>query len=247
MQLDQRALAHRSIRKFTGNLTAEERLALTDVAQATASSRFGQQFSLIHVADPAKRAVIAGITHGDFVAGPTGDLFIFVVDQHRNHLLMQNSGQSLANLENWDAFLAGVFDATLAAQNMVAAAERSGLGACFLGSILNDPAQMIDLLNLPQHTFPLLGLIVGRPAETPEAKPRLPHDAVVGEDTYPKAVPLGDYDARVQSYYATRSWGARDERFTSMLQAQLTADLAHRNEIGAILKRQGFNLPDRAE
>jgi protein tyrosine phosphatase (PTP) superfamily phosphohydrolase (DUF442 family) len=104
---------------------------------------------------------------------------------------------------------------------------------------------MIDLLHLPRYTFPLLGLMVGVPDEDPQAKPRLPHAVVVGENTYPAADPaaIAAYDHAVAAYYAHRDTGAREESFYSLIQRHLTADQHHRDEIGAILKAQGFDLP----
>lgn len=58
-------------------------------------------------------------------------------------------------------------------QNTVNATESMGLGAVILGSILNDAAQLIELLQLPKLTFPVLGLEVGYPDQEPQLKPRL--------------------------------------------------------------------------
>ncbi|WP_155286949.1 nitroreductase family protein [Lacticaseibacillus zhaodongensis] len=172
-------------------------------------------------------------------------MYVFVLDQARNVQLVQSSGESIHQLTNWDALLGGVFDVTIAAQNMLSAAEHSGLGGVYLGSILNDPQRMIDLLHLPRYTFPLLGMKIGVPAEDPEVKPRLPHKLVVGTDTYPPVdkTALADYDATVRNYYASRSWNQRDVSYTESMVAHLTASLHHRDEIGRILAAQGFELP----
>lgn len=240
--IDTSALNHRTIRKFSAAPQPADQRALEDVAQATASSNFLQQFTLIKVADQAKRQHIAALTNCAFVAGP-GMLYVFVLDQHRNLEAAKLTGQAAARFTGWAGFLGGVADCELAAQNLVAAAERSGLGACFLGSVLNDPRRMIALLGLPRHTFPVLGLMVGVPAEQPEHKPRLPHAAVVGEDTYPTMADLHDYDNTLEDYYRHRQWNAREETFTSSLRAYTKTDPHHRPEIGQILRDQGFNLP----
>ena len=46
----------------------------------------------------------------------------------------------------------------MAAQNMITAAESMGLGVVPLGSIKNEPQKIIEVLNLPKMTFPVLGL-----------------------------------------------------------------------------------------
>lgn len=245
MQIDQSALQHRSIRRFKDvQFTEAELEALENVAQASATSKFMQQFSLIRVTNQALKDAIADVTTYRYAAGP-GQLYIFVLDQARNVALVRESGESLHQLTNWDAVLGGAFDVTIAAQNMLGAAERSGLGGVYLGSILNDPQRMIDLLHLPKYTFPLLGMMIGVPDEQPELKPRLPHALVVGENGYPQFAhsALNQYDETVRHYYATRSWSQRDVNYTESMVAHLKGTLHHRDEIGAILKAQGFELP----
>ena len=237
--MDQNALAHRSIRQFKAEPIDWQ--SLVAAAQATSSSEFLQSFSLIRVTDKTLRQEIQDISTSPCITG-NGELFIFVVDTARD-IAQTPDAADLDHFTNWNAFLAGCFDATLAAQNMLSTAEHSGLGGVMLGSILNDPAQMISLLHLPKYTFPLLGLMIGVPDQTTELKPRLPQAAVLGENTYPQRVDLSAYDAQVSDYYAHRSSGARVESFSSLIAKHLHADQHHRAEIGAILKSQGFNLP----
>ncbi|WP_461213791.1 nitroreductase family protein [Lacticaseibacillus sp. GG6-2] len=238
--MDQQAFNHRSIRAFKDEPVDYQ--ALLAVAQATSSSEFLQEFTVIRVTDQALRDAIVKITNCAFIAGP-GELFIFVVDTGRD-IRIADSQTDNHNFRNWNAFLAGAFDSALAAQNVLATAERSGLGGVMLGSILNDPQQMIDLLHLPRYTFPLLGLMVGVPDQLPDAKPRLPKPLVVGENSYPQATAdLAAYDRQLADYYQSRAWNPREETFTSLVQRHLSADQHHRDEIGAILKAQGFVLP----
>ncbi|KRM86612.1 nitroreductase family protein [Lacticaseibacillus thailandensis] len=245
LKIDDAALQHRSIRQFADVALTEEQLqTLEAVAQATATSKFMQQFSLIRVTDPQLQHAIAQVTTYQYVEGP-GQLYIFVLDQARNVRLVQSAHGDLHQLTNWDALLGGVFDATLAAQNVVAAAERSGLGTVYLGSVLNDPQRMIDLLHLLRYTFPLLGLKVGVPAATPGLKPRWPRTAVVGINAYPQADTsvLRDYDNTIKKYYAARATNAKDNTYTQYMQHHLVDSLHHRDEIGTILRAQGFELP----
>ena len=45
-----------------------------------------------------------------------------------------------------------------------------GLGGVILGSVKNDPIELIRVLDLPKMTFPLLGLQVGIPDQDPQLK-----------------------------------------------------------------------------
>ena len=149
---------------------------------------------------------------------------------------------------NWNAFLAGVFDAALAAQNMLGYAEANGMGGCYLGSILNDARRLIDLLRLPKHTFPILGLIIGVPDEEPEQKPRIPSSLSVGENGYPAVdeeewnEAVDAYDRTVAAYYGTRGSNTRADTFSALVVRHLASDQHHRDDIGAILREQGFEV-----
>ncbi|MDK6405848.1 nitroreductase family protein, partial [Escherichia coli] len=63
-------------------------------------------------------------------------------------------------------------DAVLALHAMETAAESLGLDCVILGSILNNIPDLIELLKLPKYTYPVLGIAIGKPDQSPELKPR---------------------------------------------------------------------------
>lgn len=77
-------------------------------------------------------------------------------------------------------------DAILALQNALTAIESMGLGGVVLGSIKNDPEKLIQVLDLPKMTFPILGLQVGIPDQEPQLKPRLPLNQITFDNNYPR-------------------------------------------------------------
>ena len=200
--------AHRTIRKFEDTqLGLKERDALIDVARRAPTSSFRQQFSIIHITDVAKRDALAEVACQPYVGTSCGDLFMFVVDLY--------------------LFLAAMEDAVLAAHNMEVAAESMGLGTVYLGSLLRGPARTIELLELPRMTFPILGLLVGRPLQDPPYRPRIPKDLAVGENTYPKVEgsyleALAEYDEDVRAYYEMRKAGlGATNAFTQIISEQM--------------------------
>ena len=231
---------HRSIRQFTTEkLTDAEISDLIDVAQHTATSHYLQSMSVMHITDPHLRAAIAGISKQQYI-NQNGELFIFIADQYRASL----SAAPGHHLGSFDKFLQAASDALLATQNVVTAAEAKGFGTVILGSILNDPKQLIDLLALPKFTFPICGLLVGHPDQTPQLKPRLPQATVFFENTY--ALPsdydqqLAAYDDIIRDYYATRDTNRREETFSHLLAASAAVTPAKRSELFAAVKAQGF-------
>ena len=180
-------LAHRTIRAYKDQpLTEDEVTTLMEVARHTATASYLQGYTVLHITDPQVREKIYAASGQPYVGGTKGDMFIFVVDLYRNSRIRAEQGVSSEALSSMNLFLTGAEDALLAAQNVVVAAESMGLGTVYLGSILADPRLVVDALELPELTFPILGLLVGHPDQEPEQKPRLPLSVLTAENTYPR-------------------------------------------------------------
>jgi hypothetical protein len=110
--------------------------------------------------------------------------FIICVDAHRAELVAARRGWQITM---YDLFLLvlGIQDAALMAQNMVMAAESLGLGSCFLGAIPYQAEEIIARYKLPRRVFPMVGLVLGYPAEDPPTRPRYPLDFTLFEGQYP--------------------------------------------------------------
>lgn len=221
----QTQLAHRSIRKFKQEAISQDIInTLVDVAQHTSTSNFRQNYSIISITDETKKQQIATICDQNYVA-ESGHLFIVVLDQYRNYTIARDKGVDTSVLETTDRFLAASMDCALLTQNMVVAAESLGLGAVILGSILNDSKAIIEMLELPEYTFPILGLAIGYPDQEPQLKPRLPREFVHFENTYIKFEDinneLSEYNETVQTYYDLRNSNQRVDSFSNQMSTQM--------------------------
>lgn len=59
-----------------------------------------------------------------------------------------------------------IMDATIAAQTVVICAESAGLGTMYMGSISHcEHKSFVEVLNLPERTYPIFGLCIGYPPE----------------------------------------------------------------------------------
>ncbi len=237
---------HRSIRAFKHqSLTKEQLTTLYTAASHTSTSNFWQQFSIIHVTDPEKRAAIRKIAKQPYV-GANGDLFIFLVDMYRNQKIRQAAGKDDGLLHTTDLFQQASEDAILAVQNTLTAAESMGLGGVILGSIKNDPLKLIQVLNLPKMTFPILGLQVGIPDQKPQLKPRLPLPFIAFDNEYHRdfqASDLADYDKVVTQYYDLRDTNKRIDSFTHQIAGKKLdkGNNNHRDQLPAAIRQQGFS------
>lgn len=171
-------LERRSIRKFKPKPLPDDVVeTLETVAQHAASSQFLNDWSAIRVTEPAAKKRLAEIGGQPYIAtAPL--LYVFVLDEHRNAAIAARKGVEVASdaftLNGSYRFTQAQNDAVLALHAMETAAYSLGLGCVILGSLLNDVPALIDLLNLPEYTYPVLGIAIGKPDQEPAIKPRMP-------------------------------------------------------------------------
>ena len=72
----------------------------------------------------------------------------------------------------------------LFAQAFCTLAEECGLGTCILGTTVDNPGMIIDILGLPRLVFPVLTVTVGYPDEAPQQTDRLPVEGILHENGY---------------------------------------------------------------
>ena len=144
-----------------------------------------------------------------------------------------------------DRFFQGFTDGVLAAQNIVNAAESMDLGAVYFGSILNDPGKIIQLLDLPKYTFPIVGLGIGYPNQEPMLKPRMDMNFRVFENKYQKMDNylgiLKDYDEEMQTYYDLRQANKPLDKFSQQVADKLKNTNPRRQLLAKDIINQGFD------
>jgi nitroreductase len=241
-----RQLAHRTIREFTDRPVPDDVLGtLTEVINRTATSTGLQSYCVIRVTDPAQRGRIADVCAQEYAARVT-ELFIFAADAYRNARIARAHGYEGDAVSDMDRFFQGFTDATLAAQNLTNAVESLGMGAVYFGSILNDPQAIIDILDLPEYTFPVVGVGFGYPAQDPQLKPRMPMRLKFFENKY--ALPddfdeaIDGYDESMKEYYDTRENGRRSDTFSNQVVKRLTNTIENRTLLMNTARDQGFHL-----
>lgn len=217
-------LAHRTIRAFTDEPVGKDIMdTLIDVARRSPTSSFYQQMTIIRVTNEDTRNALARNAGQPYIGGTKGELVIFVADLHRNAVIRERAGQPTDPASTINAYQQAGRDTLIAAQNYVIAAESLGLGTVYPGSIGAKPQETIDLLGLPAHTYPVVGVLVGHPAQEPQFKPRLPRELTVGVDVYPDLdsdqarAALDDYDALVTRYYDMRNLNSRVDSFSNQI------------------------------
>lgn len=240
-------LGRRSIRKFKDEAIDDDtRATLETVAQHAASSQFLNDWSAIRITDPAIKAKLAEFGHQPYIAtAPL--LYVFVIDEHRNARIAERKGIDPASdefhLKYSYRFTQAQNDAVLALHAMETAAYSLGLGCVILGSLLNNIPGLIDVLNLPEYTYPVLGLAIGKPDQNPTVKPRMPRTMQFFENTYPADADgvldqLPAFDEEVHRYYDLRQADRPVDAFRHCstrppLRASVWISKTRTNEIGS--------------
>jgi nitroreductase len=177
-------LAHRSVRTFTGDPVPDEHVrAAVEAGQRASTSSAMQAYAVLRVRDASRRERLVGLTGGQTKVARAPVFLVVCADTRRHRLACARAGAPYAG--RLEAFLVAVIDAALFAQNVAVAFESLGYGLCFVGGLRNHLDEADRLLGTPEGVYPLFGLCVGRPAETPSRRPRLPLDAVLLEERYP--------------------------------------------------------------
>ena len=208
-----------------------------------------QQRDIILLRDPEKRAALADVVPGQEWVAQAPELIVFCGNNRRQRQIHDWRGHEFVN-DHLDAFFNAAVDAGIALQAFVTAAESVGLGCCPISGIRNDSQRVSDLLELPQHVFPVAGLGVGWPSREGYISLRMNLETTLHVDTFDDAnveQEIADYDARrlaVHSFANQRQperFGTSDNYTWSEDKARQYA-VPERADFGAFVKSKGFRL-----
>ncbi len=243
--------SHRSIRKFTDEPIPDETVAeIVRSGTAAATSSNIQATTVVRVRNPETRASIAQVAGGQAQIESAAAFMVWCADVRRSALACRNAGGTVTTGMT-EQFIIATVDVALAAQNAVVAAESLGYGICYIGAVRNDPQTVADLLELPEHVYPVFGLCIGVPDQDPEVKPRLPIDLVLREETYSggglggadgpdELARIADYDEEMRAYYRTRTGGRKDSSWSEEMAGLLEGE--RRPHMRQFLADRGFEL-----
>lgn len=170
---------HRSRRAYHPDPVPQEQIErLVDAARHASTSSYIQAYSVVAVRDPARKAECARLCGGQphIVQAPV--FFAICADLHLLAAACARHGTAL-QAQSFELFLQATVDAALLGQNLQLAAEAEGLGACMIGAARNHPLELAQLLGLPPHVYVVFGMTMGRPADDPIPRGRMPLEGVL--------------------------------------------------------------------
>ncbi len=172
---------HRSVRKFKSDPLSEETIQtlLTSGIRAASCGNL-QLYSFLVVDDREKLDLFEGLISPVIKRPPL--IIIALLDLHRIKSWFKINQTEPPVLDRPIYFMLGLWDALIALQNVVVAAESLDLGTCYFGPILEFDIQ--THFGTPEYVFPAGMVCVGHPAEEPRQRKRLPLEAVMHRNSY---------------------------------------------------------------
>ncbi len=205
-----------------------------------------QVYSVIVTRDEERKAKLAPAHYNQPMVKEASVVLTFCIDLRRFSKWCEQR-KALPGYNNFEWFVTGSVDTLLVAQTFCVAAERQGLGICYLGTTTYNPQMIIDALELPELVFPLTTVTLGWPAEFPDQIDRLPLEGLIHEEVY------HDYSAEdINRIYAYKE--SLPENMKYILEnnketlAQVFTDVRYKKDdneamskhLWETLKKQGF-------
>lgn len=176
--------AHRSIRRYRPDPIPDDLLnELLETGLRASSSGNMQTWSVIVTRDAELREALVEPHMGQEMVREAPAVLTFCADVHRMRRWLALRDAPDAN-DDFMAFMVAAIDAVLASQNVALAAEAHGLGICYMGSTLANCDAIGRVLRLPWGVVPVVGFVLGHPAEDPPQRDRLPLEGLVHDERY---------------------------------------------------------------
>lgn len=183
-----------STRRFAEDapMTDAQREAILRAASRAPTAGAMMMYSIIDIREQATLDRLAVLCDNQPMIARAPWALIFVVDYCKWIDLFEHTGCFTSEFAercgreprrrpNLGDFAIAAQDAVIAAQNAVIAAEAMGLGSCYIGDIVENAEEVVELLGLPEHTMPLSMLILGKPYKERPATPHPVENLVMSE------------------------------------------------------------------
>jgi nitroreductase len=179
----------RSIRKYTSQPVDDELLTrLLELASRSSTTGNMQLYSVIITRSEEKKQALAPAHFNQPMLTGAPVVLTFCADFNRFNKWCEQRN-AVPGYNNFQSFITALIDAVIFAQTFCVAAEREGLGICYIGTTTYNPNTIIDILEIPRHVTPVITITLGYPAEMPPQPDRLPAKAWIHRETYKEYSP----------------------------------------------------------
>ena len=237
-------LERRSTRRYEREHISHSHLSLIYAAIRNSPTSYnGQQFSVIDISDQYTKVKLYELT-GQKQIKTCNRFLLFCADYNKISAIAKAKNIEMPPFtKTMDGVMVGIIDASLAMMSAVVAAESCGLGTCCIGYARTAaPAQIAELLKLPQGVFAVCGLAIGVPREVNDLKPKQSKDLVIHHNYYRTddlTPELLNYDQHITKYNTSRSGTTSNNDWASHI-VDYYREAMNYNMLDA-LRAQGFD------
>lgn len=175
----------RSVRSFREEHIPDD--VLDRVLQAglnTASGGNLQPFSILAERDSTRNQTLGKMLHYPFVGNADVNL-LFVLDWYKLSRYSFCRQAPFVEERSTSHFFIAWDDTLISAQAVETAAWLYGIGSCFVGHVMDCTAELREMYDLPDLTFPVILLSMGYPKVLPQKQKKLRKGLMVFEGHYP--------------------------------------------------------------
>ena len=198
----------RTVRKYSDRYV-DDSLLEEMIEQASHAPNTGnmQQYSVVVTRSEAGKKALAPAHFNQPSVKGASAVLTFCLDFNRfEHWCRLNDTEPGYN--NFQAFVWGVIDTAIFAQQFCTIAEMNGLGCCYLGTTTYNAADIARTLELPDRVVPVTTITVGYPEGQSEVSDRLPAEGIMHRERYT------DYtDADIRRIYSYKESLPESRRF----------------------------------
>ena len=231
---------HTSHRWYRDEPVSDDLLRLlAGVALSAPSKSDLQQRDIIIVTAPEQLARLKAEVSEQAWTENIPALLVFCGNNRRQRQLHDWRGHPFVN-DHLDAFFNAAVDAGIALQAFITAAETAGLGCCPLSAIRNNAETVSDILQLPDHCFPVAGLGVGWPAREGRISYRLPLETTVHMNRFDES----GLREQIAAYDTRR---AKDQPFRTQRETSAFGELPASDYTWSEDKARQYARPERAD
>jgi len=236
---------HRSVRTFTDKKLTQEQLdAIMGAANQAPNWINGQQVSVIVVTDEERKRQLAELSGNQKHVDDAAAFLVFCMDYSRAKYVTDLHDKTLEVMNDIEAVLVGSTDVGIALGTAVAAAESMGLGTVPIGGVRRSPAEISELLGLPELAFPISGLAIGYPADPlPPQSPRIPLEAFYHKETYVQnqEEAVKEMDRKQQEAIKSRTGEAKAHPWSERIAAFYSERYKEYGKVTDVLKQSGYD------
>ena len=154
-------IKRRSIREFIDKeISNEDKQLIIEAAVNAPSAGNMQMYSIIDITEQDIKDKLAILCDNQPFIAKAKMILIFCADYQKWLDTFNDLQLEPRHLDSGD-FLLSSIDATIAAQNSVTAAFSLGIGSCYIGDILENCEQVVELLQLPNYVIPTCMVVFG--------------------------------------------------------------------------------------